>query len=101
MIFRFDDAAIAGVLHHMNDDHTADNLLIVRAFGAPEATAAVMTGFTGDHAIWMATTPEGDREVTVAWPGGSISERPQVRKQVVALYDEACARLGAEPRPHE
>lgn len=100
MTFRFDDAVITGVLHHMNDDHTADNLLIVRAFGAPEATAAVMTGFTGDAAMWTAQTPSGSQDVTVPWPGGSISERPQVRQQVVALYDEACARLGVEPRPH-
>ncbi|MGF3054234.1 DUF2470 domain-containing protein [Microbacterium sp. YY-03] len=101
MTFRFDDAVIAGVLRHLNADHTADNLLIVRAFGAADATDAVMTGFTGDEAMWTATTPDGPREITVAWPGGSISERPQVRKQVVALYDAACERLGVEPRPHE
>ncbi len=100
MTFRFDDAIVAAVLHHMNDDHTADNLLIVRAFGEPEATSAVMTGFTGDEAMWTAVTPDGEREVTVGWLAGSISERPAVRREVVALYDEACARLGVEPRPH-
>ena len=41
-----------------------------------------------------------ERDVTVGWLAGSISERPAVRREVVALYDEACARLGVEPRPH-
>jgi hypothetical protein len=36
----------------------------------------------------------------VPWPGGSITERPQVRREIVALYDAACERLGIEPRPH-
>ena len=39
-------------------------------------------------------------EVRIPWPGGTISERPEVRREVVALYDEACRRLGVEPRPH-
>lgn len=100
MTFHFDDAARAGVLGHMNNDHAADNLLIARAFGAPDATAAVMTGFDGDGADWDATTPRGSEPVRVAWPAGSITERGEVRREVVALYDEACARLGVEPRPH-
>jgi hypothetical protein len=33
MAHLFDDAAIAGVLGHMNTDHLDDNLLIARAFG--------------------------------------------------------------------
>jgi hypothetical protein len=36
----------------------------------------------------------------VAWPGAPISERPEVRREVVALYDAACAELGVDPRPH-
>ena len=34
------------------------------------------------------------------WPGGPITERAEVRREIVALYDEACRRLGVEPRPH-
>ena len=41
-----------------------------------------------------------DVTVTVPWLGGPISERPEVRREIVALYDEACRRLGIEPRPH-
>jgi hypothetical protein len=103
MTFRFDDAVITGVLGHMNADHTGDNLLIARAFG-PEAayTAATMTGFDGEGGEWTAERAEGGAEsIRVPWPGGAITERPQVRRQIVALYDEACARLGVEPRPHD
>lgn len=101
MTFQFDESAIAGVLRHMNHDHEADNLLIVRAFGAAEATSAVMTGFDGDGGDWEATTPAGTAPVRVPWPGGAITERPAVRREVVAVYDAACAALGVTPREHD
>ena len=98
----FDAAALAGVLGHMNADHTSDNLLIVRAFGAADAVSARMTGFDGDEGRWDAELSNGETvEVRVPWPSGSISERPEVRREIVALYDEACRRLGVEPRAHE
>jgi hypothetical protein len=101
MTHRFDEAALAGVLGHMNADHTGDNLLIVRAFGQPEAVAAEMTGFDGDGGDWRVELADGSTAaVRVPWPGGPISERPEVRREVVALYDESCRRLGVEPRPH-
>ncbi|MEN2738758.1 DUF2470 domain-containing protein [Microbacterium sp. X-17] len=97
----FDDAVRSGVLGHMNADHTGDNVLIVRAFAGVEATSAVMTGFDGDGADWDATTAAGETQhVRVPWPGGPVTERAEVRREVVALYDEACGRLGIEPRPH-
>lgn len=102
MTHHFDDAALTGVLGHMNDDHLADNLLIVRAFGEPQAESAVMTHFDGDGGDWEATLPDGAVVgVRVAWPGGAITERREVRREVVALYDAACARLGLEPRAHD
>lgn len=103
MTHRFDPDVIAAVLRHMNGDHVDDNLLIARAF-APEApepiTDAVMTGFDGDAGTWSYTRGGTASELRVAWPGGPISERPAVRREVVAIYDLACARLGVEPRPH-
>lgn len=101
MVHSFDEDALAGVLGHMNSDHTDDNLLIVRAFGRPEAVAATMTGFDGDGGDWRVELPGGGTaDVRVPWPGGSITERRAVRREVVALYDEACRRLGVEARPH-
>ncbi|WP_322410416.1 DUF2470 domain-containing protein [Microbacterium invictum] len=102
MTHRFDESAVAAILRHMNDDHRDDNLLIVRAFG-PAGTyrSARMTGLDGAGGDWAAVTEHGD-EVTVRvdWPGGAITERPEVRREIVALYDEACRRLGVTPRPH-
>lgn len=102
----FDESVITAVLRHMNSDHTDDNLLIVRAFGRPDARSAQMTGFDGEGGDW-AVTAAGDAAsddavstMRVDWPGGPISERADVRREVVALYDAACARLGVTPRPH-
>ena len=99
----FDADVIAAVLRHMNGDHTDDNILIARAFGEAgddEVTAAVMTGFDGDGGRWDVTRGGTTSELHVPWPGGPISDRPAVRREVVALYDVACERLGVEPRPH-
>jgi hypothetical protein len=102
MTYRFDAAVQAGVLGHMNSDHGEDNLLIVRAFGGlPDAVAATMTGFDGEGGRWRARAADGsETEVGVPWPGGAISERPEVRREIVALYDESCRRLGVQPRAH-
>ena len=102
MVHTFDEATIAGVLSHMNSDHTDDNVLIARAFGPDAAAAAAtMTTFDGEGGSWVITGADGSpHEVTVAWPGGPIAARPEVRREIVALYDEACERLGIEPRPH-
>lgn len=103
----FDDAALSGVLGHMNNDHGDDNLLIARAFAADagwpdaEITTSRMTGFDGDRGVWEATLADASTvEIAVPWPSGPISERPEVRREIVALYDEACRRLGVTPRPH-
>lgn len=104
MTLRFDDGIVQAVLRHMNGDHADDNLLIVRAFGAvgrAEPVAARMTGLDGDGGEWLAETADGGATpVRVSWPGGPIAERHEVRREVVAVYDEACRRLGVEPRPH-
>nr|WP_201470687.1 DUF2470 domain-containing protein [Microbacterium hydrocarbonoxydans] len=98
----FEDEVVSAILRHMNGDHADDNLLIARAF-APERdeiTDAVMTGLDGDAGVWHVTREGVVSELRVEWPGGAISERPAVRREVVALYDLACERLGVEPRPH-
>lgn len=95
MAHGFDEATLAGVLGHMNADHTGDNLLIVRAFGRPAAVSATMTGFDGDGGDWRVELADGSSaELRVPWPGGPITERPEVRREVVALHEEAVRRLG-------
>lgn len=89
---------IAGVTGHMNGDHADDNLLIARAFGAPEASASRMVGVGPESGVWLVSEPSGERELTVPWPSGAIAERPEIRREVVALYRAACERLGIEPR---
>lgn len=103
MSHRFDDAVVSAVLHHMNDDHRDDNLLIARAFSEESSgiSDAVMTGFDGDGGIWEVARGESRDELRVPWPGGAITERAEVRREIVALYDAACARLGVQPRPHD
>ncbi|MGH3689457.1 MAG: DUF2470 domain-containing protein [Microbacterium sp.] len=99
----FDADVITAVLRHMNGDHTDDNILIARAFAEPadaEITGSVMTGFDGDGGVWEITRGGTVTELHVPWPGGAIADRPSVRREVVALYDAACGRLGVEPRPH-
>ena len=102
MVHRFDETVLTGVLTHMNGDHADDNLLIARAFSPDsDVLAAAMIGFDGDGGDWRAQLAGGaEIVVRVPWPGGPISERPQVRREIVALYDEACSRLGIQPRPH-
>ncbi|MEN0022532.1 DUF2470 domain-containing protein [Microbacterium sp. LWO14-1.2] len=100
----FDADIIAAVLRHMNGDHTDDNMLIARAFSTGEegeVTGSTMTGFDGDGGTWSVTRGGTASELRVPWPGGPITERPAVRREVVAIYDLACAKLGIEPRPHD
>jgi hypothetical protein len=98
----FDESVRRAVLSHMNDDHRDDNLLIARAYSPfPDVLVSTMTGFDGEAGHWHVVTADGVEDILrVPWPGGPISERPEVRREIVALYDAACARLGVEPRPH-
>ena len=82
----------------MNGDHPEDNLLIARAFGRPEATDSAMVGLDGTAGIWQVKDPSGEHEVRVEWPGGAISERAEIRREVVALYKQACETLGVPAR---
>ncbi|GIH29047.1 hypothetical protein Aph01nite_73570 [Acrocarpospora phusangensis] len=90
----FTDEAIAAIKRHMNDDHADDALLIVRALGGrPAATAAITTNVDGE-AIYFEV--DGD-EVRIPW-STTLSERAQVRTEVVKLYEQACSVLGVPTR---
>lgn len=82
----------------MNVDHQEDSLLIARAFGYPEATASTMVGVTGEAGIWRVTDPSGEHELSVAWPSAPLTERAQIRRDVVLVYRAACKTLGVVAR---
>lgn len=96
----FDDAVVAAVTGHMNDDHPDDTLLICRHLGGrPAATAARMVGFDGQGGDYVATVDGAEVAVRIPW-SAPVAERADVRREVVVLYDRACEAAGIEPRPH-
>lgn len=88
---------VGAILHHMNDDHNDDSLVIVRAFAEPDATVAVMSGFDGETTSWDVTVDDETRTVNIPWLG-PVVERADVRREVVNLYDRATEKLGLPPR---
>ena len=97
----FSDDIVAAVLHHMNDDHAADNLLIARAFGNGNAEKAHMVHLDGLAGHWLFSAGDAvEHPLRVEW-SQPISERAEIRREIVVLYDRACAALGVEPRPHD
>jgi len=95
---QFAPEVVEAVCRHMNEDHVEDSLLIVRSLGGrPDATVAAMTGMDDTAAIFTATVDGVEQELRVPW-SEQITERPQIRAEVVRMYHEACAALGIEPR---
>ena len=93
----FSEDVVAAVLHHMNDDHSDDSLVIVRGFAEPRATAATRTGLDADAGEWSADVDGEQRRVRIPWLG-PVAERADIRREVVALYDAGLERLGLPPR---
>ncbi|HEX4817361.1 MAG TPA: DUF2470 domain-containing protein [Nonomuraea sp.] len=87
--------AVEAIKRHMNDDHAADALVIVRGLGGRPAATSAVTSDVDAEAIEF--TIDGGERVRVPW-GQTLTERAQVRKAVVALYREACDRLGLPAR---
>lgn len=99
-MFAFAPEVVDAVCAHMNDDHTEDSLRIVQAFARPSASAAVMSGLDGEAGTWTATVDGVDDEVRVPWLAAPITERAEIRREVVALYESACDQLGLERSGH-
>ncbi|MBG6238620.1 hypothetical protein IWX78_001592 [Mycetocola sp. CAN_C7] len=95
----FSQEIVDAVLRHMNGDHSDDNLLIARAFVSPDAETATMTGLNRNGGTWLVTSPGGASEAMIPW-SAPVTERADIRREVVVLYDAACERLGVTPRPH-
>jgi hypothetical protein len=96
----FSPDIVTAVLRHMNNEHMDDSLLISRAFGSPDAEAASMTDLDENGGTFMYSVGSEDHTVVVPW-SGPISERAEIRREVVVMYERACAVLGVEPRAHE
>ena len=96
----FSPEVVAAVLHHMNDDHTDDNILIVRAFAGRDPESARMIDLDQRGGTWRYTIDGEDSELHLPW-SRELTERPEIRREIVGLYDAACSKLGVEPRPHE
>jgi len=95
----FPPEVVDAVLSHMNDDHRDDNLLIVRAFADRDASTASMSGLDARGGTWRYTADGEELELHLPW-SAELTERAQIRREIVALYDAACGKLGIEPRPH-
>ncbi len=86
---------VTAICRHMNGDHADDCLRMVQGLGGVDATAATMTGLDGDVARFSATTPTGEVEVVLPW-SARLTERAQVRTEVVRMHEQACRELGIE-----
>lgn len=96
----FDDSVIAAITRHMNEDHAADTLVICRGVGGhPAATAARMDTFDGTGADFTTTVDGVEVPLRITW-SQPLSQRAEVRPEIVRMYHESRAKLGmpaAEP----
>lgn len=94
----FGPDVVAAITRHMNEDHPDDNLLIVRALGGQDsATSARMSGLDHLGADFVAVVDGVEKAVRIPW-GRELTERREVRVEVVRMYHEACAALGVPAR---
>lgn len=104
----FSPEVVAAIARHMNDDHADDNVTICRGLGGqPGTTAATMTGMD-ERGIAFAATLDGQAggaatvdvvDVVVPW-AEPITERAQVRMEVVRMHREASEALGLPVAEH-
>ncbi|MFC5945559.1 DUF2470 domain-containing protein [Micromonospora harpali] len=97
----FDADTVRAVCRHMNADHADDSLLICRTLGGcPDATRARATGLDADGMDFAVAV--AGIEVPVRIPfARRISERAEIRQEVVRMYEQACDALGVPPRSAE
>ncbi|MFI5935831.1 DUF2470 domain-containing protein [Actinoplanes sp. NPDC051494] len=94
----FPPEVVEQIAQHMNGDHAADNVLIVRGLGGVDAaTAARMSGMDADGMDFEATVDGIAVPVRIPF-AERLTERRQVRGEAVRMYQQACAALGIEPQ---
>ncbi len=88
----FPPEVVLAVTTHVNEDHAAETLLICQVHGArPDATAARMTGVDETGGDYMVTVGGLETPVRIPW-GHPITERAQIRWEIVRFYREARAQ---------
>ncbi len=95
----FSTDVVAAVLRHMNTDHPDDNALITRAFGSADAHDALMVDVDATGGTWTYLAGGMTHRLVVPWTT-TISERAEIRREVVVTYQRACEVLGISPRDH-
>jgi hypothetical protein len=86
---------VAAICRHMNDDHPDDCVRMVHGLGGVEASSVTMTGLDEVSAFFTATTPAGPVPVVLPW-SHRLTERREVRTEVVAMHEQACRNLGID-----
>ncbi|WP_018656419.1 DUF2470 domain-containing protein [Actinomadura flavalba] len=93
----FTDDVVEAIKRHMNEDHPADCLEIVQGLGGHrDATAAGMVDMDEDGIVFSAEIAGAEVPVRVAW-AEPVTERPQVRREVVRMSQQARRSLGLAP----
>jgi heme oxygenase len=88
----FPPEVVAQIMRHMNEDHAADSLLIVRALGGrPEASLARMTGMDADGIEFAAEVAGVEVPVRIPF-SRRLTKRAEVRQEVVRMHREASAQ---------
>lgn len=91
----FGPDVVAAVTSHVNDDHADACLDIVRALGPmPAATEACLEDVDAEAATFAAVAGGDVVRVRVPW-ARRITERAEIRTEIVALTDRATAALAA------
>ncbi|MFN8053424.1 MAG: DUF2470 domain-containing protein [Acidimicrobiales bacterium] len=84
-----DPDALVAIRRHMNADHAADCLDIVRHLGPyPDATAAELVSLDAVGSGFLVTLPDGIATVHIPWRG-PIRARADIRHEFVAMCDDA------------
>jgi len=92
---------VAAICRHMNEDHPEDSLLICRTLGAiTDAVDASAVDVDSAAMHFDVTRADGSTERAAVRFATPALERPHVRREVVELYERACAAAGIVPRHH-
>src|SRR5688500_6360319 len=88
------------IMKHVNDEHVENMIEYLRAFtDVQDATFAMAVAMDRHGMDIEAETPGGKQTRRIGW-SEELTERPQVREQMVRLTNEAHAKLGITPPEH-